>query len=100
MTLPVIVIATIASLIGWLVTSKFKDLDKKHNDHYAHATDMTLHETDRERDAKKIAGMRLDSEFLRHMDKDDERFDKMNDKLDKISASLEDVLKHVKRPNV
>lgn len=70
---------------------------KYHAEHFAHANNTDLHETNRERDAKKLEIMALTNDLIRHGDHDDKRFERLETTLDGIRDDIKDILKVVSR---
>lgn len=100
-------ISIVILVMGGLMKRQFDDNDKKHaasdrkhEAHFRHATDMSFHETDRERESIR-ASYRNDrnevaSELARHTAQDDKRFDRMETKMDIMADDIKDILKAVK----
>lgn len=94
-------LGTVAAVgaIGWFLKSHKQSCDDKHKEHFAHATNLQLHETDREREIKKDQVANLSSQLTRHSDKDDDRFNRMDDKMTKLNETAEKIWNHVQGKN-
>lgn len=87
-------------LIGVIAFFLKREIDSnamKHDKHFAHSTDLSLHETDRERVLAKDGLKAMADELIRHGATDDKRFEIMDNKMGVISADIKEILKAVSK---
>ena len=102
-------------ILGYFLKTELARNAAKHAAHYRHEVDMSVHATERdrtavERDRTELKDqLRLDadalirtqahaaSELQRHQEQDDRRFDRIEVKLDILSADIKDILKVVSK---
>ncbi len=95
-------LAVLISILGFLVQRQLKDYDKKleafdekHRLHFQHATDIRMHETDRDRESASRERQAITNELIRHIERDDDRFDQMDRKIGEIAGDIKQILKAV-----
>ncbi len=93
-------IAVMVGLLSWLGRRQFSQYDKlheesdsKHQDHYRHAMNMELHETNRDRETARRDRQSIAEELIRHSERDDDRFESFDRKLDAIGNDIKALLR-------
>ncbi len=81
-------IAVIVLGLGELIRRAGRTYDGYFKDIFAHMKDSTVHETDRDRESAARERQQVASELIRHIQRDDERFDSFNKKLDAILEAV------------
>lgn len=94
-TTPEAILGLMVAIIGWFLQREMDGNRVKHEKHFEHATNMEMHETDRERDAHKLERMAVSDELIRHGEQDDRRFARVETTLDDIQRDIKDILKMV-----
>jgi len=91
------ILGLLIAILGWFLKREMDSNREKHERHFAHSSDMSLHETDRERDAHKLDRMALAEQIIRHGEQDDRRFARVETTLDDIQKDIKDILKVVSK---
>ncbi len=77
-------VAVIVLLLGELIRRAGRTYDGYFKELFAHMKDSTVHETNRDREAAARERQQVANELIRHIQRDDERFDTFDKKLDAI----------------
>lgn len=102
------VLFLLIAVVGFFLEREIRSNGKKHEQHFHHAMDLNLHETERERVALKeerrlVAaevirhGELVAAELVRHGEADDKRFTRIETSLDGIRNDIKDILIAVKK---
>ena len=83
----------IITALSYFFKRELTKSDKMHEDHYKHSSDMTMHETDRERYLKKDDLASISRQLENHITRDDQRFDNLDKKIDAMGVDVKDILK-------
>ncbi len=81
-------VAVIVLILGELIRRAGRTYDVKFEEISKHMKDSTVHETDRDRESAARERQQVASELIRHIQRDDERFDSFSKKLDAILEAV------------
>lgn len=97
-------IGGIISLLGYLGASKITSLQDQidtlkdeSNDHYKHSKDLSMHDIERERDAKKLQLMEMNGNLRAHIIEDSSNFNKLESKINAVGDDVKELLQAVAR---
>lgn len=82
-------------MLWWFIRTKVASYDLQHQKHFEHASDMNLHETDRERELQNEERRSIAMQLKEHNDRDDMRFDRMENTFSEIRNDIKEILKAV-----
>lgn len=83
-------------VVGHFLKTQMDGNSIKHQKHFEHAANMSLHETDRDRAAMERDRQAIAQELIRHTEMDDKRFDRLDAKLTGIQGDIKDILKELR----
>ncbi len=94
----------VVGILSFLVRRQFiqydklhEESDKKHQEHYRHAMNINVHETDRDREAAARERQGIADDLVRDSDRNDQRFNSIENKLEKIYDEIKNILRSVGR---
>jgi hypothetical protein len=85
------------TVVWFFIRIKLQSYDEQHKSHFLHSIDMSLHETNRERELRGLERESIANQLKEHNDDDDRRFYRLENSLDEIRKDIKEILKVVNK---